>query len=185
MTRDFETYRNNVMDDQCKKIVERGGENVEGAVNGYRHWCEVRYGQGLPVPRTVMVLLKWTQSRIYGLAPTSFLCIPDGSFGKWKRCVRASGCGYDRTSTAVAGALNECDALVQELGLEYARRGGSVKGSTRELLGYDCGDDARQFFVGGQGMGALRKCMEAIGYEWCEVQDISNVSLYVATRKGA
>ena len=77
---------------------------------------------------------------------------------------RASGCGYDKRSAAVADALNDSDSALKVLytAEESALREGRT--NRREVLGYGLGYGALPYFEGGVGVGCFWRFLRAQGY---------------------
>lgn len=77
---------------------------------------------------------------------------------------RASGCGYDKRSAAVAGALNDSDSVLKVLytAEENALREG--KTDRRAVLGYGLGYGVLPYFEGGVGVDCFWRFFRAQGY---------------------
>ena len=77
---------------------------------------------------------------------------------------RASGCGYDKRSAAVADALNDSDSALKVLytAEESALREGRT--NRREAIGYGLGYGVLPYFEGGVGVGCFWRFFQAQGY---------------------
>jgi hypothetical protein len=73
----------------------------------------------------------------------------------------ASGCGYDKQSTATAGVLNQHQTILKRL---YAARDAEMTGENRAVLGYGSGYGLPPYFEGGVGVSCHVKILEKIGF---------------------
>ena len=125
-----------------------------------------------PVLTWAAIHVEWKRSATWGYNPTANM---DSSNGSTQG--RASGCGYDKGSTAVAGALNaNLSALrvlyeAAEKALAEGKRpksdGYNVSCvSWREILGYGSGYSVLPYFEGGVGVNEFAHIFEKCGYKW-------------------
>lgn len=115
----------------------------------------------------ISVSVDWVRSRTWGYNPYVEIRTNTGTYrGK------ASGCGYDKESAAIADALNQCDSVLKALyqlkenGLREGKTDESKTAccgrSNHDICGYGAGYGAIPYFEGGVGAscfwGILKKC---------------------------
>lgn len=118
-------------------------------------------------PDVIRVTVEWRRSRTWGLNPLVTVsagdCVTDG---------KASGCGYDKESAAVASAMNK-NLSILRVWYDHAERGGqfaySMFGTERGML--PCMD-------GGCGMSSVIEVFEKLGYK-CEQEHGKTFDFYV------
>lgn len=109
------------------------------------------------VPQDISIHVEWVKNGVYGLNPRATVFA-----GSFSSTGRASGCGYDKESAAVANALNR-NASVMKIWCEHADNGGSFPYSMY------CNDDTPvPSMDGGCGMSSVRNVFESLGYSWSE-----------------
>jgi len=85
------------------------------------------------------------------------------------RKVRGSigGYGYDRKSTAISKALNQCNELMKLL---YAIRENNIDDvNLREIIGYGSGYGLLPYFEGGVGFDCTIRILEKLGFSCKQV----------------
>ena len=103
--------------------------------------------------------------------------------GRVSNCERdtAGGCGYDKVSSAAAGAMGKCDLIV--LALIRAINKQFESGVSDLPYGLYWGPDSLAYINGGCGMGAIKEILEFCGYKAavCDywVSDRTNFSKFV------
>lgn len=157
---------------------------VEFAIARMARWTDKRraavydeldYIESAPDADTIDISVDWVKSRYWGLNPHAEVVVRfepvDGIDGQICRG-KASGCGYDKESTAIAEALNKSGSVLKllcdlkEQALEEGTNDQSprtVTGiSNQECCGHGAGYGAIPKFEGGVGMsclmGLLRRC---------------------------
>lgn len=119
---------------------------------------------------SIRIRVEWRRNRTWGYNPTAEVEIY-GSNG-WKKAEdRASGCGYDKRSAAVGGALNKLDEMRKILCdmKEDAINGGisayySNPGSNEKYIEYGAGYGAIPYFEGGVGYSCFDKIFIKAGF---------------------
>lgn len=129
---------------EAKKTANRYRERLTAAE------CANRPAEGL-------LVIRFVRNRTWGWNPHSELYVGGETFTG-----RASGCGYDKASAAMAEALNACPAIMRRL---YAKEEESPDGVTRrEWLGDGSGYGILPAFEGGVGVRTLCDVLTACGF---------------------
>lgn len=104
-----------------------------------------------------LLVIRFVRNSTWGWNPHSELYIGGETFTG-----RASGCGYDKASAAMAEALNACPAIMRRV---YAKEDERQHGATRrEWLGYGSGYGTLPAFEGGVGVRTLCDVLTACGF---------------------
>lgn len=130
----------------------------------------------------VSISVEWKHNRTWGYNPTATVTIHAGN--QWEQYTgTASGCGYDKLTAAVGGALNQSDTIkrmlyiAKENGLKNPPETGRFNGVSFEenttnnsLIHYGAGYGVLPYFEGGVGMSGFRGIFEKCGYK-CTVDN--------------
>lgn len=95
---------------------------------------------------------------------------------------RTTGGGYDKESTATKGALNQINALMQELCI-MANEAIKAGKSYREFIGYGSGYDNVPYFEGGVGFNCHRNILQKLGYKFEHAHSTKITDLYIFTKE--
>ena len=119
-----------------------------------------------------IITVEWTKSRMWGNNPrastnTGF----EGSSN--------GGCGYDKSSTATAQALNSNKSILK---LMYAKKNKNLNKSNHELLGYGSGYSLLPLFEGGVGISSHIRILEGVGLSMKTIADTKSVDVYSITK---
>lgn len=87
---------------------------------------------------------------------------------------RASGCGYDKESAAIATAINASPSIMRVL-YEHAENGGNFPYSVYTYAGLP-------YFDGGCGVSCFRNVFGACGYRWEDGAHRKTFDVYTLTR---
>lgn len=128
----------------------------------------------------ISISVDWVKSRLWGYNPRAEI-----QTGSAIYTGTASGCGYDKESAAIAGALNKCDSalkLLYALKEEGLRAGLTDESTTassgidnREIVGYGAGYSILPYFEGGVGVSCFWKIFEKCGFSTkCHYSEKSN-----------
>lgn len=129
---------------EAKKTADRRRERLTAA-------------EGANRPADGLLVIRWTRNATWGWSPHAELYVCGETFTG-----RASGCGYDKASAAMAKALNSCPAIMRAL---YAKEEERPEGVTRrEWLGYGSGYGVLPAFKGGEGVRTLCDVLSACGF---------------------
>lgn len=138
--------------------------------------------------KSISIEVIFNYSRMYGSwCPRARVSTYEGMFGGY-----ATGCGYDKESSAIAMALNQSHAVLKIL-CDYKEsalaKGESDVRSTissgrdnRSILGYGAGYAAIPYFEGGVGVSSFWSIFKKCGYE-VESHYLKRVHVYTI-RKG-
>lgn len=106
--------------------------------------------------KTITIRVDWVKNKTWGMNPHAESITSNGYFFG-----TASGCGYDKLSTAVASALNQDISILKRLYNEFERA--LRKGlSPRDAIGYGSGY-TYPYFEGGVGYGSLKRIFDNLG----------------------
>lgn len=113
------------------------------------------------MPETISVLVEWKKSNIWGSNPHATVKIGNAEFKGF-----ASGCGYDKMSTAVAEAFNQSNRMKKILleTKEAALQAGET-GGNGNLIGYGTGYGALPYFEYGVGINCFIGILQRAGYK--------------------
>jgi hypothetical protein len=122
----------------------------------------------------VSIDITWKRSQMYGYNPTATATVFYRG-GGWSEYVgRASGCGYDKESAAVADALDKCPAVLKALyetkekvianGWKYSGQLNRQPESNASCIAYGAGYGVLPYFEGGVGMESLTDVFNACGF---------------------
>lgn len=117
----------------------------------------------------ISISVDWVRSRTWGYNPTAEIRTNAGTFTG-----RASGCGYDKESAAIAEALNQCDSVLKVLytlkenGLRAGQtdesKTASCGRSNGDICGYGAGYGAVPYFEGGVGASCFWSILKKCGF---------------------
>lgn len=153
--------------------TERGAVAALAKINAAR---EAKANEPLPV--SISITVDWSKNRYWGANPTVSIAWTDAA-GEWhnvEKCGHASGCGYDKHSSAVAAALNNCF-----YNLLWSARRKNMKNKPYGIGNYG----GRLWFEGGVGMGCYYRVFEWLGYTLEHAADRQNFDLWRVTKKRA
>ena len=136
------------------------------------------------------ISVEWKKSRVWGYNPhatvDAWTVDSNGVTDCTTTTGRASGCGYDKQSAAIAEALNASPVILKVLyNAEERRLKGreSRKQSRRDFIGYGSGDSSRPYFEGGCGVSVFYKIFENCGYTFEQVASGKTFDAYKITKK--
>ena len=129
---------------------------------------KIEAAENAPDLEDLSVVVEWTKNRTWGMNPTATATV-NHNRGE-DTTGRASGCGYDKRSAAIASALNDQPSVMRIL-YAHAEQGKAFPNSVHVFAGVP-------YFEGGYGASCFRNVFEACGYEWKELFNHDNVELY-------
>lgn len=121
----------------------------------------------------IKINIDWIRNRTWGANPKVEIRTNQGIYYD-----AASGCGYDKESSAVAGAFNQspevlkvlytlAEKMIKEVGdIAYYYTGCSDCISWRNSIGYGSGYDILPYFEGGVGISCFESILNKCGYIW-------------------
>lgn len=123
-----------------------------------------------------LLVIRFVRNPTWGWNPNA-----DLFFGGMTFTGRASGCGYDKASAAMADALNACPAIMRAL---YAKEDSRPEGVTRkEWIGYGSGYGLLPAFEGGVGVRTLCDVLIACGFS-VDCTQARDESYYIRITEG-
>lgn len=135
----------------------------------------------------VKIFISWNRSNTWGHNPRCEARIRTAS--GWEYFTgTASGCGYDKESTAAANALNQSPSVLKML---YTRKekarcriGTEPNDPNGNYIAYGAGYGILPYFEGGVGMSSFRNVFEACGFRLDHESHGDAYDFYVFERKG-
>ena len=149
------------------KMVKRFVRKTEKERAARLHKLEM--AENMELPTTCSVVVTWARSRTWGMNPTATV-MADYAYNQ-QTTGHASGCGYDKESTAIADAINANPAIMRIL-YEHAEVGKSFPYSVYVYAGLP-------YFDGGCGVSCFRNVFEACGYSWKDVSHTKTSDVYM------
>ena len=136
----------------------------------------------------IRINVDWVRNRTWGYNPKVEM---------WTNCGyytgSASGCGYDKESSAIAEALNNSPEVMRKLYELAEKMLGEVGNvayksdlnciSWRNSIGYGSGYSIRPYFEGGVGIGCFESIFNKMGYSWHNAGSGKNWDCYNITKK--
>ncbi len=118
----------------------------------------------------ISICVEWKRSATWGMNPTAYARTNGGNASG-----KASGCGYDKESTAIAEALNQCDSVLKALytykesqlqaGHSDESRTACTGRDNRNIIGYGAGYAIIPYFEGGVGASCFWSIFKKLGYK--------------------
>lgn len=129
---------------------------------------------------SIDISVEWKKNRTWGNNPMAIVRAWAGEYKIECGTGTASGCGYDKESAAIAGALNSCHSVMAAL-YEVAESLAGRQDEYREKIGYGSGYSILPYFEGGVGVSCYSRIFEAMGYimkhtAWGNTFDVYTVS---------
>lgn len=135
--------------------------------------------QAAELPEVITIYVSWKRSATWGKNPHAEVYTDnDSATGK------ASGCGYDKESAAVASALNKipaCRAILADKKERYLSENGLKTAENHKAIGYGSGYGPIPAYEGGVGMSCLIGILMECGYT-CREKHSKNEDTYIITR---
>lgn len=124
----------------------------------------------------IVISVEWVKNKTWGMCPqaTARVCYVDNTCDTFTSS-RITGCGYDKESTAVAHALNQCPEL---LNLLYAIKDLQPTEKNHNIFGYGSGYGLLPSFEGGVGVNCYNTIFEKIGYSFTGVSHGKTFDVY-------
>jgi hypothetical protein len=130
----------------------------------------------------LIVSIEWTKSRMWGSNPRALT-----NFGFEGSSI--GGCGYDKTSTATAGALNSDKRILKLMYtiknefLAYNQKTTlSQNEINQKLFGYGAGYSILPAFDGGVGVSCHQSICEQIGLKMRSISDTKTSNVYIVSK---
>ena len=110
--------------------------------------------------RSITINVDWVCNAIWGWNPHATVYTSNGKNSEG----RASGCGYDKESAAIAEALNKNNDILKLLYIAKNKKMTAKKTNSHDLLGYGSGYGVLPYFEGGVGVSSLLHIFKNLGY---------------------
>lgn len=123
---------------------------------------------------SVTVNVEWKRNPTWGSNPTAEVKAWGKEPGLHMTAGKASGCGYDKESAAIATAINGNRQILRAM-YDHAERGGTFPYSVYTFAGLP-------YFDGGCGVSCFRNVFEAMGYKWHNVAHGKTYDVYSVER---
>lgn len=158
-----------------REVEENERENFE----------KLAEAEDAPVLGSVCVVVEWKRSETWGWNPKATATAYDEKGRMIGEYIgRASGCGYDKRSAAIAEALNQCASVIAILYTAEAERLEEVQPKgRREALGYGAGYGVMPYFEGGCGVSSIMGIMGKCGYEMRCTKSGNKLDVYAIEKK--
>lgn len=171
----FEKYQNKkaTKSETIKKAIER--ETKENEKRTAKELEKLETIKNAPTFTNIEIVVEWVKSNTWGHNPHVTAKMWNGeTFEKYEG--RASGCGYDKESAAIASALNQCNGLVKvfteykEKQIKKNRQADKDPGActgidNRNAICYGFGYSPIPYFEGGVGVNCFLQGFELLGYK--------------------
>lgn len=109
---------------------------------------------------SITINIDWVKNRTWGYNPHATIYTNNGDMTEG----RASGCGYDKESAAIAEALNKNNDILKLLYTAKNKKMTSKKTNNHDILGYGSGHGVLPYFEGGVGVSSLLSIFRKLGY---------------------
>jgi hypothetical protein len=128
----------------------------------------------------ILIEIQWKKSS-WGLNPTAWTKIyyTDNSMNTFKSG-SIGGCGYDKKSTAISEALNQCNELMKLL---YTIREENIdEKNISNIIGYGSGYGLLPYFEGGVGFDCTERILKKFGFKCKQVSNMDKFQVYLLTK---
>lgn len=168
--------------------VQRAWRDIEKAHRADMERLES--AAAMPDVESVSIRVEWKRNRTWGYNPTATVIINHAN----RYTGTTSGCGYDKLTAAIGGALNQSAVIrkmlytKKESALQagYApKKAGSAPESNRECIAYGAGYGTLPYFEGGVGMSSFVAVFEACGMKLQEFMQPDKGAHFYYFEKGA
>lgn len=150
-------YKSGTLTREKSLVLARKKAEREAKKTADRYRERLTEAEGDNRPADGMLVIRWVRNSTWGWNPHAELFVGGETFTG-----RASGCGYDKESAAMAEALNACPEIMRAL---YAKEDNRPEGVTRrEWLGYGSGYGVLPAFDGGVGVRTMCEVLTTCGF---------------------
>lgn len=127
----------------------------------------------------INISINWVKNNTRGYNPHATVTTDSNKITEGK----ASGCGYDKESAAIAEALNKNNDILKLLYIAKNKKMTFKNNNNHDLLGYGSGYGVLPHFEGGVGASSLMNIFKKLGYNVTEYHTEKN-DFYTITKKG-
>lgn len=171
-----------------KEAVQRAAARMEKQLaKAYANRVEkLRRVAEAPDLVRVDIRVNWVMSRTWGYNPHCEAVIEtEKGFAVYTGT--ASGCGYDKRTAAIGGALNQSDSVLKALYTTKERSKGRIdvewNDGNRKYIAYGAGYGALPYFEGGVGMSSFESVFNACGFVLVHIDNGNTYDHYIFERK--
>jgi hypothetical protein len=132
--------------------------------------------------QSIDISVEWKKNRTWGMNPTATVKAWTKKYNPETGTGTASGCGYDKLSSAIADALNQCPSILRPLYQLADDLHGDQK-QYREKIGYGSGYSILPYFESGVGISCYPSIFSKMGYTWKGIASGSTFDVYTVTKK--
>lgn len=130
---------------------------------------------------SITINVNWVKNQTWGYNPHATIYTNNGDITEGK----ASGCGYDKESAAIAEALNKNNDILKLLYIAKNKKMTLKNTNSHDLLGYGSGYGVLPYFEGGVGVSSLLNIFRKLNYDIVEHHtDKSDFYTITKNRKG-
>jgi len=130
---------------------------------------------------SITINIDWVKNQTWGHNPHATIYTNKGDLTEGK----ASGCGYDKESAAIAQALNQNNDILKLLYIAKNKKMTLKNTNNHDLLGYGSGYGVLPYFEGGVGVNSLLNIFKELNYTITEHHtDKSDFYQITKARKG-
>jgi hypothetical protein len=145
-------------------------ENVKVIANIVEKFDELE-ASDLEYPTDIDITVEWVKSRTWGMNPHATVYITH--ICRYEHTGKASGCGYDKESAAIAEALND-SPIIQAMLVNHLEQG--------KVFPYGISNYRFPKFEGGVGTSCYYKVFEAMGYKMEQVANGKSFDAYIVRK---
>ncbi len=113
---------------------------------------------------SITINVEWVRNQTWGYNPHATVYTNNGDITEGK----ASGCGYDKESTAIAEALNKNNDILKVLYIAKNKKMTLKNTNNHDILGYGSGYGVLPYFEGGVGVSSLLNIFRKLNYNITE-----------------
>lgn len=147
------------------------------------------YANDTTIIEQIRISVEWVKSRTWGSNPTATAeCfgVTKLQEGKTERYYfsstgKASGCGYDKQSAAIASALNQIRPLIAAMYRE-ANKAKNKDKKNSEIFGYGSGHGPLPYIEGGVGVSCYPDIFKVLGMTWQNSASGKSFDAYLITK---
>lgn len=151
-----EITREQAIEIATKKLIK---EDAKRLANKLKHIDEVAQAQDI---ETITISVEWSRNKTWGFNPHASVWACDFTQGT------ASGCGYDKESSAIAEAFNKNNAILKILyNIKEKALQENENITNRDACGYGAGYGALPYYEGGVGTNCFVWILKGYGFK-CE-----------------
>ena len=132
---------------------------------------------------SITITVEWKKSQMWGSNPRATArVLYNNNTAQEFNSSSIGGCGYDKESTAIAEALNQCPELMY-LMMKEKNRPCNVKRNNREIFGYGSGYGIFPQFEGGVGTSCYYDIFKKLKFKFKSIAGGKTFDVYQAIKK--